>query len=47
MRKIGIPVTIRVNEATLAIAGKRALKKKKTLRGLLREIIEAHFQSKK
>ena len=40
MRKIGTPVTIRVDEATLAIAKKRADELKKPLRSLLREIIE-------
>jgi len=40
MRKIGIPVTIRVNEDTLVIAERLAKKKKKPLRTLLREIIE-------
>ena len=40
MRKIGTPVTIRVNEDTLAIARKRALALNKPLRSLLREIIE-------
>jgi hypothetical protein len=40
MRKIGTPVTIRVNEDTLAIAHKRALALNKPLRSLLREIIE-------
>jgi hypothetical protein len=40
MRKIGTPVTIRVDEATLAIARKRALALNKPLRSLLREIIE-------
>lgn len=40
MRKIGVPVTIRVNEETLEIARKRAEALKKPLRSMLREIIE-------
>ena len=40
MRKIGIPVTIRVNESDLAIARRLAMTQKKPLRTLLREIIE-------
>jgi predicted DNA binding CopG/RHH family protein len=40
MRKIGTPVTIRVDEATLEIAKARAIALGKPLRSLLREIIE-------
>ena len=40
MRKIGTPVTIRVNESDLEIAKRLAEAQKKPLRSLLREIIE-------
>ncbi len=40
MRRIGVPITIRVDDATLEIAKKRALALGKPLRSLLREIIE-------
>jgi len=45
MRKIGTPVTIRVNESDLAIARKLAMKQKKPLRTLLREIVEEVLRS--
>ncbi len=41
MRKVGTPVTIRVDEAHLEIAKRLALQQKKPLRTLLREIIES------
>ena len=40
MRKIGTPITIRVDEKTLVIAERLAVEQGKPLRTLLREIIE-------
>jgi predicted DNA binding CopG/RHH family protein len=45
MRKIGTPVTIRVNESDLEIAKRLAEKQGKPLRSLLREIIEEVLRS--
>jgi AICAR transformylase/IMP cyclohydrolase PurH len=44
MRKIGIPVTIRIDETILAATRKIAVSRSKPLRTLLREIIEEWFQ---
>lgn len=45
MKKIGPPITIRIDDDALAIARRLAEKQKKPLRTLLREIVEEVLRS--